>query len=109
MNKYKYGLFAEYCLIICLFLRGYKILKRRYKTFCGEIDILATRNKDLVAFEVKARKDNKTSTDIVSINQRERIYNSLKVFISENNKYVDYNIFYNIILFRNIFNFKIYR
>ena len=38
-------------------LKGYKILKMRYKTYCGEIDIIA-KHKDILAFvEVKSRKN----------------------------------------------------
>ena len=108
MNSYNYGLFAEYVLIFYLFLHGYRILKRRYKTHFGEIDILASKNNDLVAFEVKARKNKNTlSTDLVSKNQLNRIFNSLKLFISNNNKYLDYNIYCNIVLFNNIFSFEI--
>lgn len=108
MNSYNYGLFAEYILICYLFLHGYKILKRRYKTNFGEIDILASKNNDLIAFEVKARKNkNILTTELVSKRQLNRIFNSLKLFISNNNKYLDYNIYCNIVLFNNIFSFEI--
>ena len=108
MNTYKYGLFAEYFLIVYLFLKGYRILARRYRTVCGEIDILATKDMDLIAFEVKARKKALNTTEIVSERQTKRIYNSLKIFVANNNKFVDYNIYHSIILFRNIFDFKVY-
>lgn len=108
MNSYNYGIFAEYFLIVYLFFCGYKVLKRRYKTPCGEIDILATKNKDLIAFEVKARKNKGLlTTEIVSKTQLKRIFNSLKIFISNNNKYLDYNIYCNIVLFNSLFSFKI--
>lgn len=109
MNTYKYGIFAEYWMILYLFFHGYKILKRRYKTKLGEIDILATKNKDLIAFEVKARKKQELTTEIVSEKQIKRIQNALKYFLLCNNKYVDYNICYNIILYRNMFNFAIFK
>lgn len=108
MNSYKYGIFAEYVVIIYLILKGYKVLKRRYKTKFGEIDILATKNKDLIAFEVKARTKQNLTTDIVSFKQKQRIQNALNFFVSRNNKYIDYNIFCNIILYRNMFNFRIF-
>lgn len=108
MNSYKYGVFAEYIVIIYLMLKGYKILKRRYKTKFGEIDILATKKKDLIAFEVKARTKQKLTTEIVSFRQKRRIINALNFFVSKNKKYIDYNIYYNIILYRNMFNFRIF-
>jgi putative endonuclease len=33
---------------------GYKILRRNYRLFCGEIDILAQDSKDIVIVEVKS-------------------------------------------------------
>lgn len=108
MNSYKYGIFAEYVVITHLMLRGYKILKRRYKTKFGEIDILATRDKDLIAFEVKARTKQKLTTELVSFKQKQRIMNTLNFFVLKNKKYVDYNIYCNIILYRNMFNFGIF-
>lgn len=108
MNSYKYGVFAEYVVMTYLMLKGYKILKRRYKTKFGEIDILATKKKDLIAFEVKARTKQKLTTEIVSFKQKRRIINALNFFVSKNKKYIDYNIYYNIILYRNMFNFRIF-
>ena len=37
--------------------QGYKILKRNYNLPCGEIDIIAQKNKTLVFVEVKYRAD----------------------------------------------------
>ena len=56
MNSYKYGIFAEYVVAVYLILKGYRILEKRYKTKVGEIDILAVKGRDLIAFEVKARR-----------------------------------------------------
>ncbi len=106
-NTYKYGLFAEYIMIIYLMFIGYKIIARRFKTKLGEIDIIASKNKDLVMFEVKARKNEELTTDIVSNRQIKRIYDAMNIFLAQNDKYIDYNILFCIILYKNIFNFKI--
>lgn len=106
-DTYRFGLFAEYFLIFILVLKGYKILARRFKTKVGEIDILTLKNKDITAFEVKARKSGLLSTDVVKNIQKTRIYDAVKIFLNESNKYVDYNISFSIILYRNICNFKI--
>ena len=37
--------------------QGYKILERNYNLPCGEIDIIASKNKTLVFVEVKYRAD----------------------------------------------------
>ncbi|MDR1499250.1 MAG: YraN family protein [Rickettsiales bacterium] len=109
MNSYRYGLFAEYFIIFYLFIRGYRILARRYKTKLGEIDIIATKKDNLVAFEIKARKGKGLTTEIVNNRQLLRINNALRFFLYKNNKYLDYNILIYIILYKNIFNFKIFK
>ncbi|MDR2778530.1 MAG: YraN family protein [Rickettsiales bacterium] len=108
MKRYNYGLFAEYYMIFQLYIRGYRILARRYKTSLGEIDIIAKRNRNLVAFEVKARKNGEFTTELVRKKQLKRIENAMKIFLSENDVYIDYNILFGIIFFRNIFRFKIF-
>ena len=107
-NTYYYGIFAENFIVFILLLKGYKVLARRYKTHFGEIDIIATKKHTITAFEVKARKNKELlTTEIVSERQKYRINNALKVFLSNNQKYIDYNIGFNIVLFTNIFNFQI--
>ena len=97
-NTYKYGLFSEYIMIVYLFFIGYKIIARRFKTKLGEIDIIASKGDNLVIFEVKARKKEELSTDIVSKKQINRIYGAINIFLAQNNKYIDYNILFCIIL-----------
>lgn len=108
-KSYGYGLFAEYFIIFYLRIKGYKILARRYKTHFGEIDIIAKKLDNLVVFEVKARKNkNLLTTEVVSKKQITRIQNAMNVFLSINSEYIDYNILVSIVLFNNIFNFKIF-
>lgn len=108
MNKYKLGLFAEYFLIFILFIQGYKIIARRYKTKLGEIDLIATKKDNLYIYEVKARTSKMVNSDIVHVAQKKRIENATRIFLAKNNKYLDYNIFYTIFIYKNIFNFKFY-
>jgi putative endonuclease len=93
---------------LALRARGYGILFRRYRTPLGEIDIIAKKGRNLVAFEVKARKSGEFTTELVSGRQRTRIKNAMGVFLANNTAYVDYNILFGTILFRSIFRFKIF-
>ncbi|MDR1494776.1 MAG: YraN family protein [Rickettsiales bacterium] len=108
MNSYRYGRFAEFFMALVLQLMGYRILHRRYKTPLGEIDLIAKKNDNIVAFEVKARKKEELTTEIVSRRQLIRIGNAMNIFLAQNEAYVDYNILFGIILFKNIFNFRIF-
>lgn len=109
MNTYYKGLFTEYIAIVLLFFKGYKILARRYKTRYGEIDILTRKGKSIVAIEVKSRCNGILTTEYVSKKQLERIKNSLNFFIYKNEKYIDFNINVEIIIFNSYFRFKHFR
>ena len=106
MNTYNKGLFAEYFAIVILFFKGYAILARRYKTKYGEIDILAKKDKTIIAIEVKARHNCALTTEYVSNRQLERIKNSLNFFVYKNKKYIDFNINIEIIVFNSYFRFE---
>ncbi len=56
IKAYKAGLWAESLAAVFLMLKGYRILRRRYKCPVGEIDLIAYKRGTLVAVEVKYRK-----------------------------------------------------
>jgi putative endonuclease len=109
MNNYKFGLFGEYFLIFLLTIRCYKIVARRYKTPLGEIDVIAKRGNNLVVFEVKSSRSKTPTSELVSFRQENRIRRALEIFLSNNNKYIDYNISYCIFFYRSVFNYKFYK
>ena len=106
MNSYYRGLFAEYMAIFLLFFKGYKILARRYKTKYGEIDIVTQKGSSIIGIEVKFRQNKILTTEYVTNKQINRIKNSLNFFISQNEKYIDFNINIEIIIFANYFKYK---
>jgi putative endonuclease len=80
-SNYRQGHFAEgvaACLLRC---KGYKILKRRYKTPVGEIDILARRGYTLVAVEVKQRSSFLNAGESITLKQRKRIEMALSLYL----------------------------
>lgn len=54
-TSYQHGLWAESMAAFYLRLKGYRILKWRYKTPIGEIDLIAQKGTALVFVEVKLR------------------------------------------------------
>ena len=74
------GRLAEALAVWSLRLRGYRILARRYRTPSGEIDIVASRGRWLVAAEVKARAGFERGLEAVGPRQQERIARALAHF-----------------------------
>ena len=76
---------------------GFCLVKKRYKSQFGEIDLIVedAKQKMLVFVEVKRRKVVYDYSNVISQQQWQRIYNSSSIFLSENqDKYKDYTIRY---------------
>ena len=86
LSNYEKGISAEACAERELKLKGYEILGRRVRTKYGEIDILAKKDRDIVAVEVKQRRTLNDSRACISIRQQKRIVNALLFVLSEMNE-----------------------
>jgi putative endonuclease len=62
-------------------LKGYRILKRRYKTPLGEIDLIVARGRTLVAVEVKYRATLDQASEAITLKQRRRIEKALTLYL----------------------------
>jgi putative endonuclease len=103
-KSYWFGIFAEYLVIIVFFFKGYRFIKRRYKTKLGEIDLIFTKGINLIAVEVKARKNKNIEIgEIVSNKQYCRILNTIKLFLNKNKKYSNFNVRLDVVLINGIF------
>ena len=99
-KTYRFGLIGELIAVIFVRLKCYSILHTRYKNKLGEIDIICKKGNDLIAIEVKTRNKDFNIGDVISENQKKRIVNCMKVFVSKNQKYVDYNVRFDVIAVR---------
>jgi putative endonuclease len=75
------GHLAEALAAWALRLKGYRILKRRYKTSLGEIDLIAARGWTLVAVEVKYRSSLDQAKEAITQKQRKRIEMALSLYL----------------------------
>lgn len=100
MKSYNFGIIAEYIIAILYFFKFYKIIKHRYKTYLGEIDLIAVRNKTIVFIEVKART--KIIDDILcKSTQQERIKKAAIIFLQKHGrKYNQYNVRFDLAMVR---------
>jgi putative endonuclease len=105
-KNYKYGIFAEKFIVILLFLKGYNLLKWRFKCHYGEIDIIATKSSEIIFFEVKARRLKINIEEVLRSKQIQRVKWAANYFIAKNPKFQKYNLRFDFIEFRSFFSFK---
>ncbi len=94
----KKGILGELCASLILLCKGFRILKRRYKTRCGEIDIIA-KKKNLITFvEVKFRQNLESGYMAINDKQLKRIQRASEIFFDRYPKYRDNFRRYDIVL-----------
>lgn len=87
ISKHKLGIWSEYLAILFLRLKFYDILCTRYKTYLGEIDIVARKGNTIIFVEVKARRNLNPNYEVVSKNQINRIKRAAMSYISSRRCY----------------------
>ncbi|NCT40539.1 MAG: YraN family protein [Alphaproteobacteria bacterium] len=99
VTSYSKGVLAEERAAKQLKRDGYTVIKKRYKTKFGEIDIIA-RKRDLIAFvEVKAHQSVRDSLYAVTPKTRRRIEQSALWFLSEYPEYSSFDMRFDVIAF----------
>lgn len=91
-NKtYLTGIIGEFFAIVIYFFKGYRLLKRRYKSKLGEIDLILRNSNRIIFCEVKTRlKINLKEYDITNIvtkYQQDRIIRSANSFMQKSRRY----------------------
>jgi putative endonuclease len=79
-------------------LKGYQILKRRYKMKVGEADIVALKKGMVVFVEVKARGTVEEGLEAITAHQRKRITNAAKYFMLTNRLVLDMDFRFDVIV-----------
>jgi putative endonuclease len=95
------GYFGEIIAALLLKIKGYKILARRYKTICGEIDIIARKGDTIVFAEVKSRKTLDKCYNAVTDRQLRRIQRASEIFMGRNKNLRQNFTRYDVILISN--------
>ena len=99
-KAYSLGLSAETYAAWYLRLTGWRILKQRYKTKAGEIDLIAKRRKTVVFVEVKARRSREAALDAVTPASQKRIVRAAKIFVAEHPKAGFFTLRFDVIIVR---------
>ncbi|GAA0784490.1 YraN family protein [Roseibium denhamense] len=95
-----FGLSAESIAAWYLRLTGWRILKQRYKTKAGEIDLIAKRRKTVAFVEVKARRSRQAAMEAVTPASQKRIASAAKIFVAEHPKAGFYTLRFDVVIIR---------
>jgi putative endonuclease len=94
---YLHGLIAEIIAALYLILKGYKILKWRYKTPQGEIDLIVYGEGYVVFAEVKQRVNVEEGLLSLTPHMRARITRAALHFIATHKKYADHPMRFDLV------------
>lgn len=94
------GLSAETYAAWYLRLTGWRILKKRYKTKAGEIDLIAKKRKTVAFIEVKARKSRQAALEAVTPASQQRIVRAAKIFVAEHPKAGFFTLRFDVMIIR---------
>ncbi len=96
-TSYSKGIKAEKIAGKYLQEEGFSIIKGRYKTKFGEIDIIAKQGNLLCFVEVKVRDRLEDAMESITKRLQKRIENSALFFICEYPEYMDYDMRFDVI------------
>jgi putative endonuclease len=85
------GHLAEQVAVLLLWLRGYRILARRWRVRAGEIDIVAVRGWRLAFVEVKYRAAHEAAAYSIRPRQMQRLHAAAAVFVDRHPHYRDHD------------------
>ncbi|WP_305986529.1 YraN family protein [Roseibium sp. MMSF_3544] len=94
------GLSAEFWAAWYLRLTGWRILKHRYKTKAGEIDLIVKRRKTVAFVEVKARKTREAALEAVTPASQKRISRAARIFVTEHPKAGFFTLRFDVVIIR---------
>jgi putative endonuclease len=105
-KTYQFGILAEKITIFFLRLKGYKILAWRYKTYFGEIDIIAKKAKTIIAVEVKARRGKINIEEVLRPRQIKRTKAAIEFFVAKNSRFHNHNLRFDFVEVGRFFTIK---
>lgn len=86
MTTYEKGVYAEQLAARFLTnVQNMTILEHRYKTYCGEVDLIVIDSKKiLIAVEIKQRKTIDEARYAITPYQQKRVIKSMEIFLCRN-------------------------
>ncbi len=103
MNTTCKGKTGEDAAAVYLEKAGYRIVERNFRTYRGEVDIVALQDDCLVFIEVKTWETLHSENLELAVGPRKRatIIRTARIFLSSRPEYEDSRVRFDIILMRN--------
>jgi putative endonuclease len=104
-----WGVVAEYLCAVFLVLKGYSILKLRYRNQAGEIDIIALKAKTLAFIEVKARENTEDALHSVTPAKQAILAQAANIFVAANPRFLHTDLRFDVMVVTSpakIYHFK---
>jgi putative endonuclease len=97
-TSYTKGLAAEDVAVSFLHQKGFSILDRRFRSACGEVDIVAEKGNRLSFVEVKQRRSHAECAYAITQRQQQRICSAAEIWLQGNPAYDDREMTFDAIL-----------
>jgi putative endonuclease len=91
-TQYQRGLWAEALAGFYFLLKGYSILKFRFKTHVGEIDLVTKKGKTLVFVEVKLRQTGDIAAESIHAKNQSRVRRAAELYLQKHPQYTGMGI-----------------
>ena len=89
---------AESFASVFLWLKGYRILARRFKTPVGEIDLIVKRGRTIGFVEVKGRKDHHRAAESVHATNQARVVRAAQWWLQRHGQYIEHEVRFDVCL-----------
>ncbi|MBC7333084.1 MAG: YraN family protein [Actinobacteria bacterium] len=98
-NNVALGKYGEAIAVEHLIKCGYSILAKNFRAKCGEVDIIAKKEKSLVFVEVKTRESLSYGFPEEAISKRKigKIKSLARLFVATNNSFSNFDIRFDLI------------
>ncbi|KAA5600472.1 YraN family protein [Blastochloris sulfoviridis] len=95
---HRFGLSAESVAAVLLVSKGFCILARRWRSSCGEVDIVARDRSTLIFVEVKARRHLDDAAYALDVRQRRRIATAAALWLARRPDHARLNVRFDVVL-----------
>jgi putative endonuclease len=79
-------------------MKGWRILERRYRTYVGEIDIVARRYGIIAFIEVKFRRKSEHAAEAIDRINQSRVRRAAELYLMKHTEYTTFETRFDVII-----------